>query len=101
MDQAPLSPPPSPSPSSVTEVPHPWVTIRRMTAILLLTWFMVTFLCIWFARELDQLHLFGWPVSFYMAAQGTMLIYLAIVAIYIRRMWRIDQLAHREQSHGE
>ncbi|MCA1325284.1 DUF4212 domain-containing protein [Herbaspirillum sp. alder98] len=75
--------------------------MRRMTAILLLTWFMVTFLCIWFARELDQLHLFGWPVSFYMAAQGTMLIYLAIVAIYIRRMRRIDQLAHREQSHGE
>jgi len=94
MDQA---PPPSPAP----ETPHPWVAIRRMTALLLLTWFMVTFLCVWFARELDQLHLFGWPVSFYMAAQGMMLIYLSIVAFYMRRMRRIDQLAHREHSHGE
>jgi putative solute:sodium symporter small subunit len=96
MDQAP--PPPQ---LPVADPVHTWGAIRRMTALLLLTWFMVTFLCIWFARELDQLHLFGWPVSFYMAAQGMMLIYLAIVAIYMRHMHRIDQLAHREQSHGE
>ncbi|EJM98220.1 DUF4212 domain-containing protein [Herbaspirillum sp. YR522] len=92
---------PHPPPHGTAEPIHPWPAMRRMTALLLLAWFMVTFLCIWFARELDQLHLFGWPVSFYMAAQGMMLIYLAIVALYMRRMRRIDQLAHREQGHGE
>ncbi|MGC8050168.1 DUF4212 domain-containing protein, partial [Salmonella enterica] len=63
-----------------------------------------TFFFIYFARELDRVHLFGWPVSFYMAAQGMMLIYLAIVVLYVRRMRRIEQLVRREQGehwHGE
>jgi putative solute:sodium symporter small subunit len=50
-----------------------------------------------------RVHLFGWPLSFYMAAQGMMLIYLAIVVIYVRRMRRIEQLVRREQGehwHG-
>jgi putative solute:sodium symporter small subunit len=67
-------------------------------------WFAATFFFIYFARELDRVHLFGWPVSFYMAAQGMMLIYLAIVVIYVRRMRRIEQLVRREQGehwHGE
>ncbi len=81
-----------------------WHRIRRMTAWLLALWFLATFFFIYFARELDRVHLFGWPVSFYMAAQGMMLIYLAIVVIYMRRMRRIEQLAGREQGesgHGE
>ncbi|NUU00426.1 DUF4212 domain-containing protein [Herbaspirillum robiniae] len=78
-----------------------WSKTRRMTAVLLAVWFLATFFVIFFARELDRVHLFGWPVSFYMAAQGMMLIYLAIVVIYMRRMKRIEQQAHGEQGHGE
>ncbi|MCP1576034.1 DUF4212 domain-containing protein [Herbaspirillum rubrisubalbicans] len=81
-----------------------WHRTRRMTAWLLALWFAATFCFIYFARELDRVHLFGWPVSFYMAAQGMMLIYLAIVVIYVRRMRRIEQLVRREQGesgHGE
>lgn len=75
-----------------------WHRIRRMTAWLLALWFFSTFFFIYFARELDHIHLFGWPVPFYMAAQGMMLIYLAIVVIYMRRMRRIEQLVRREQG---
>ncbi|HZG22163.1 MAG TPA: DUF4212 domain-containing protein [Herbaspirillum sp.] len=81
-----------------------WHRTRRMTGWLLALWFLATFFFIYFARELDQVHLFGWPISFYMAAQGMMLIYLAIVVIYVRRMRRIEQLVRREQGepwHGE
>lgn len=81
-----------------------WHRTRRMTGWLLALWFLATFFFIYFARELDQVHLFGWPISFYMAAQGMMLIYLAIVVLYVRRMRRIEQLVRREQGehwHGE
>ena len=78
-----------------------WHKTRRLTAILFGIWFSATFFFIYFARALDRIHLFGWPLSFYMAAQGMMLIYLAIVVIYVRRMKRIEQLVHREQGHGE
>ncbi|MBG7619177.1 DUF4212 domain-containing protein [Herbaspirillum sp. AP02] len=81
-----------------------WHRTRRMTGWLLALWFLATFFFIYFARELDQVHLFGWPISFYMAAQGMMLIYLAIVVVYVRRMRRIEQAVRREQDepwHGE
>ena len=77
-----------------------WHRTRRMTAWMLALWFLATFFFIYFARELDRVHLFGWPISFYMAAQGMMLIYLAIVVIYLRRMRRIEQLVRREQGES-
>jgi putative solute:sodium symporter small subunit len=77
-----------------------WQRVRRLTAVLLAVWFGVTFGVIFFARELSAFTLLGWPVSFYMAAQGTILIYLAIVAIYAWRMRRLDQ-ALEQDSHAE
>jgi putative solute:sodium symporter small subunit len=77
-----------------------WQRVRRLTAVLLLVWFGVTFGVIFFARELSAFTLLGWPVSFYMAAQGTILIYLAIVAIYAWRMHRLDQTMD-EDGHAE
>lgn len=78
-----------------------WHKTRRVTGILLAVWFCSTFFFIFFARELDSIHIFGWPISFYMAAQGMLLIYIAIVVIYIRRMKHIEQQAHGEHAHGE
>lgn len=68
-----------------------WRHTRRFTLQLLLVWFVVTFAGIFFARELSAFTLFGWPVSFYMAAQGTTLIYVGIVGCYAWRMRRFDQ----------
>jgi putative solute:sodium symporter small subunit len=48
---------------------------------------------IFFARELAGFTFFGWPVSFYMAAQGTTLIYVGIVGCYAWRMRRFDRAA--------
>jgi len=81
--------------------PHPpvsrqatyWRRTRRLTLLLLLVWFGVTFTVIFFARELSHFTLFGWPLSFYMAAQGATLIYVGIVGCYAWRMRRFDQMA--------
>lgn len=73
---------------------HPashWQSTRRLTLGLLLIWFALTFCVIFFARELSNVSLFGWPLSFYMAAQGLALGYLLIVAVYTWQMKRIDQ----------
>ena len=73
-----------------------WRSTRRLTAILLLAWFAAGFLAVFFARELANLTIFGWPLSFYLAAQGASLVYLAIVGIYAWRMRRLD----RRQREG-
>jgi len=56
-----------------------WRRNIRLTGLLLAIWFLVTFLSIWFARELNEIVMAGFPLAFYMGAQGTLLIYLILV----------------------
>ena len=50
-----------------------WRSTRRVTALLLAIWLVTSFGAVWFARDLQNLTVFGWPLSFYMAAQGASL----------------------------
>ena len=67
-----------------------WRRTRAVTAVLLLLWFATSFATVFYARALAGLSIFGWPLSFYMAAQGASLIYLAIIGAYALLMRRID-----------
>jgi putative solute:sodium symporter small subunit len=77
-----------------------WRRARRLTAILLLVWFGATFCTIFFARELSAVTMFGWPLSFYLAAQGVALLYLAIIGAYALAMERIDRRFARQLGEG-
>jgi len=72
---------------------HHWQQTRRLTGWLLLLWLITTFCAAFFARELNNLSIFGWPLSFYLAAQGASLVYLAIIGFYAWRMRRLDRQA--------
>lgn len=78
-----------------------WQKTRRMTLWLLLLWFAVTFSAIFFARHLSTYTLFGWPISFFMAAQGSILIFFGIIAFYSWRMQRLDEAYQHDSEHGE
>ncbi|MDB5824807.1 MAG: hypothetical protein JWR21_3511 [Herminiimonas sp.] len=75
-----------------------WGRTRRLTGILLAIWLCVTFGVIFFARELSELSLFGWPISYYMAAQGATLVYVMLVGFYAWRMSRLDRAWIRENA---
>lgn len=74
-----------------------WRRTLRLTAALLLLWFAVTFGVAFFARELS-FTLFGWPFSFWVAAQGALIVYCVIVWFYARRMDRYDDEADRRDD---
>ncbi len=78
-----------------------WRRTRRLTSQLLLVWFLVTFGVIFFARELSGIAFFGWPVSFYMAAQGATLIYVAIIGFHAWRMRRLDKMLEDDDTNGQ
>jgi len=69
---------------------HYWTKLRRITSILLVVWFIPTFGISFFANELT-FDFFGWPFSFWMASQGSLLIYLAIVWIYALVVNKLDK----------
>ena len=68
-----------------------WRRTRAVTGVLLALWLATTFCTVIFARELHNLSVFGWPLSFYLAAQGSLLIYLAIIGAYAWTMRRADR----------
>ena len=67
-----------------------WRKNLRLTGILLGVWFVVTFVMAWYARDLANINIFGWPLSFYMAAQGSLIIYVWIIWYYARAMGKLD-----------
>jgi putative solute:sodium symporter small subunit len=68
-----------------------WARARRLIAVLLALWLATGFCTVFFARDLAHLSVFGWPLSFYLAAQGASLIYLAIIGAYAWRMQILDR----------
>jgi putative solute:sodium symporter small subunit len=68
-----------------------WSRNLRITAILLSIWFLVTFVASYFARELNEIVIFGFPLGFYMGAQGALIVYVAIIGYYAWYMNRLDK----------
>jgi putative solute:sodium symporter small subunit len=66
-----------------------WSKNLRITAVLLAIWFVVTFVIGYYARELS-FNFFGWPFSFYMGAQGSLIIYVIMIWFYARYMNKLD-----------
>lgn len=68
-----------------------WRQSLRLTALLLGIWFLVTLVSTWFADSLNTIVIFGFPLGFYMGAQGSLIVYLLIIWGYGRTMNRRDE----------
>jgi putative solute:sodium symporter small subunit len=68
-----------------------WRKNLVITAILLAVWFVATFVEAWYARELNQYSFLGFPLGFYMSAQGSLIIYVVIIYVYARYMQKLDK----------
>ena len=76
-----------------------WQRTQRLTGALLLFWFTVTFAIGFGARSLS-FNFFGWPFSFWAAAQGALLVYVAIIAFYAYAMNKFDEAVVQTAADG-
>jgi putative solute:sodium symporter small subunit len=67
-----------------------WRKNLRITAVLMVIWFVVTYVVAFFARDLN-FTFFGWPFSFWVAAQGALIVYVVMIWFYARTMNRLDE----------
>lgn len=67
-----------------------WRRNLVITGTLLSVWFLVTFVEAWFARELNTMTFLGFPLGFYMSAQGSLIIYVILIGIYAVLMRKLD-----------
>ncbi len=77
-----------------TATPAPLASPRARNArwvrgALLLVWAAASFGVCFFARELDQV-VAGWPLNFWLAAQGGVLTFIAVVMAYAWWMNRAE-----------
>lgn len=68
-----------------------WRHNVRLTLTLLSAWFLVSFVTGWYATDLNDYEFLGFPLGFYIFAQGGPLVFLAIVFIYVHAMNRLDR----------
>ncbi len=85
------------TPPSAPPAPHArhWKRTRVITFTLLCAWFGATFGVGFYARDLEHIRFFGWPLSYYMGAQGSLIIFLLIIGGYALAMRRLDRAANQ------
>lgn len=67
-----------------------WRKNLRLMAVLLTIWALVSFGAgILFADLLNNIVIAGFPLGFWFANQGSILVFLGLIAIYV---WRMDKL---------
>jgi len=64
-----------------------WSYNVRLTTILLVIWFVVTYIISGImASWLNQFTVLGFPMGYYMAAQGSLAIFVIEIAVYAKLM---------------
>ncbi|MEM7072716.1 MAG: DUF4212 domain-containing protein [Pseudomonadota bacterium] len=66
-----------------------WEKTRSLTIIVLVIWFVFSFLVHWFARGLNELSFLGFPLGYYFAVQGSLIVF--VVLIFVQN-WRQDKI---------
>lgn len=73
-----------------------WRRTLRWVAVLMAIGFVVTFVPQFWAREWATMRFAGWPLPFFMGAQGTILIDIGLIVVYAWLQRRNDARYHRE-----
>lgn len=68
-----------------------WKFNLKLTLTLLAIWFVTAYLLSGlFAGTLNQVTIFGFPLGYYMAAQGSLIVFVIEIALYARIMNKRD-----------
>ncbi len=66
-----------------------WAKTRNLTYLVLIVWFIFSFVVHWFAPSLNNMSFLGFPLGYYFAVQGSLAIF--VVLIFFQN-WRQDQI---------
>ena len=67
-----------------------WARTRNLTIIILILWVIFAFVVHWFAEALNGSSFLGFPLGYYMAVQGSLAIFVALIFIHNKMQDRID-----------
>ncbi len=68
-----------------------WVKTRNLLWITMILWVFFSFVIHFFVNALNQITFLGFPLGFYMAAQGSLIAFVLIIFFYAHRQNKIDE----------
>ena len=69
-----------------------WRANLKLVALLLSIWALVSFgASIGFAETLNAFHLFGFPLGFWFAQQGSIYVFVVLIFVYVHQIGRIEK----------
>lgn len=76
-------------PTPEQRVEH-WRQTSTLMWTILALWFFFSFVIHYFARELNEIRIIGFPLGFYMAAQGSLIVFVVLCFWNAKAQERID-----------
>lgn len=68
-----------------------WAKTKTLMITVMVIWFIFSFVVHWFANSLNGSTFLGFPLGFYMAAQGSLAIFVVLIAFSNWRQNQIDR----------
>ncbi|HAK87550.1 MAG: hypothetical protein A2077_05135 [Nitrospirae bacterium GWC2_46_6] len=68
-----------------------WNENKKLTAFTMIIWFVVTYVAAFFAKDLNNIVIFGFPFGYYMAAQGSLIVFVWLIFNYAFKMNKLDR----------
>ncbi|MCZ7598832.1 MAG: DUF4212 domain-containing protein [Gammaproteobacteria bacterium] len=76
--------------SSSQRLEH-WQRTKRLMIITLIIWFIFSFLVHWFAPQLNNITFMDFPLGYYMAAQGSLIVFVVQLFVFVKLQDKIDR----------
>ena len=68
-----------------------WARTKSLMIVHLSIWFIFSFVVHWFASSLNHITFIGFPLGFYMAAQGSLIVFVVQLFIFAKQQEKIDR----------
>ncbi len=68
-----------------------WRKTRNLMIFCLIVWFIFSFVVPYFVSALNTITFLGFPLGFYMAAQGSLIAFVVMLFIFASRQDKIDR----------
>ena len=68
-----------------------WRRTRSLMWLALAVWFVFSFGIHFFARPLNEITFIGFPLGFYMAAQGSLIVFVVLIFWFAHKQNQIDE----------
>lgn len=75
-----------------------WARTRNLTIIVLVIWFVFSLLVHWFAKGLNGVSFIGFPLGYYLAVQGSLIIFVLLI---FYQNWQQDKIDNEAGLSGD